>query len=248
MNLIKILAFSLLFCSTIFAKGMPKEYFEIKNKEKAKAYFFEYIYKLNKNENEKILEERSFIKKYLNSSLLNINPQSSEFLRLINIKEKYRVKKLYDLSSYMKKIDVIPPSMALAQAAVESGWGKSRFIRVANNIFGHWTYNPKIGIIPKKREEGQRHFIRVFKTMQDSIKAYMLNLNRNTAYKSFQNKRYQSRLEKQNPMGIDLSQTMINYSGIGKEYLSILKTVIKKNKLEKYDNKFYQQIKLIEGI
>lgn len=222
---------------------MPKEYFEIKDREKQKIYFFEYLYKLSKNENEKILEEKRFVKNYLNSNLLNINPQSTEFLRLIKIKEKYRVKKLYDLNSYMIKIDIIPPSLSLAQAAIESGWGKSRFVKTANNIFGHWTYNPKIGIIPKERKMGERHLIRVFKNLQDSIKAYMLNLNRNSAYKSFQNKRSQIRLKDKQPSGLVLSQTMINYSGIGKEYLSILKNVIKKNNLEKYDTRFYQEIK-----
>lgn len=242
MFLNKILFFILVFTSTLFSKGMPKEYFEIKDREKQKNYFFEYIYKLSKNENEKILEERNFVKNYLNSNLLNINPQSTEFLRLIKIKEKYRVKKLYDLNSYMIKIDVIPPSLSLAQAAIESGWGKSRFVKTANNIFGHWTYNPKIGIIPRERKMGERHLIRVFKNLQDSIKAYMLNLNRNSAYKSFQKKRNQIKLKNEHASGLILSQTMINYSGIGKEYLSILKNVIKKNKLEQYDKRFYQQI------
>lgn len=243
MNFSKFYFFTLLFTISAFAKGMPEEYFLIENKEKQKIYFFEYMYKLSKNENEKILEERNFIKKYLNSNLLNIDTNSSEFLRLLKIKKKYRIKKPYDLKPYMKKIDVVPASLVLAQAAVESGWGKSRFMKNANNIFGHWTYNPKIGIIPKKREEGAKHFIRVFKTVQASISAYMLNLNRNAAYKTFHKERYKQRENNIKPSGLVLSQTMINYSGIGKEYLSILKNVIKKNGLEKYDRRFYRQIK-----
>lgn len=243
MNFSKFYFFTLLFTISAFAKGMPEEYFLIENKEKQKIYFFEYMYKLSKNENEKILEERNFIKKYLNSNLLNIDTNSSEFLRLLKIKKKYRIKKPYDLKPYMKKIDVVPASLVLAQAAVESGWGKSRFMKNANNIFGHWTYNPKIGMIPKKREEGAKHFIRVFKTVQASISAYMLNLNRNAAYKTFHKERYKQRENNIKPSGLVLSQTMINYSGIGKEYLSILKNVIKKNGLEKYDRRFYQQIK-----
>ena len=243
MNFSKFYFFILIFTISAFSKGMPEEYFLIENKEKQKIYFFEYMYKLSKNENEKILEERNFIKKYLNSNLLNIDTNSDEFLRLLKIKKKYRIKKPYDLKPYMKKIDVVPASLVLAQAAVESGWGKSRFMKNANNIFGHWTYNPKIGIIPKKREEGAKHFIRVFKTVQASISAYMLNLNRNAAYKAFHKERYKQRENNIKPSGLVLSQTMINYSGIGKEYLSILKNVIKKNELEKYDRRFYQQIK-----
>ena len=143
----------------------------------------------------------------------------------------------------MLKIDVIPPSMSIAQAAVESAWGKSRFTKKANNIFGHWTYNAKNGIVPKRRPSGSKHFIRVFPNIQASLRAYMLNLNRHTAYKSFQNKRYQARVKNKNPMGMELSQTMIKYSGIGKKYLVILKSVIRKNKLQNYDNRFYQEIK-----
>jgi len=239
----KLLFFILLFSSAIFAKGMPKEYFEIKDREKQKIYFFEYIYKLSKNENEKILKERNFVKNVLNSNLLNIDTNSDEFLKLLKIKKKYRIKKLYDLKSYMSKIDVIPPALSLSQAAIESGWGKSRFVKEANNIFGHWTYNSKIGMIPKQRNAGAKHFIRVFKTMQASVNAYMLNLNRNNAYKAFHKKRYSIRLKNKKPTGLELSQTMINYSGIAEEYLRILKKVILKNNLKKYDKRFYQQIK-----
>ena len=243
MNIYRITLLTLLFTATLFSKGMPKEYLEIKDREKQKIYFFEYIYKLSKNENEKIIKERNFVKNFLSSNLKNIDPKSKDLTRLQEIKKKYRIKKLYDLKSYMAKVDIIPPALSLAQAAIESGWGKSRFMKKANNIFGHWTYNAKIGIIPQRRSPGAKHFIRVFQTVQDSIAAYMLNLNRNAAYKSFQKKRYQIRLKNKQPTGLELSQTMINYSGIGKKYLSILKNVIRKNKLEQYDKRFYQQIK-----
>ena len=237
------LVFFISFSINLFAKGMPKEYYLIENNEKSRIYFFEYIYNMTENQNNKILEERTFIKKILSSNLLNINTKSEEFKKLLEIKKKYRIKKLYNITSYMKKIDIIPPSMSLAQAAIESGWGKSRFIQEANNIFGHWTYNPKIGMIPEQREADAKHFIRIFKTLQASIDAYMLNLNRNRAYKSFQKKRFSLRSKNKNPSGLALSQTMTNYSGIGEEYLTILKNVIKKNKLKKYDDKFYQSIK-----
>jgi len=243
MNLHKFSFLILLSTVTLFSKGMPKEYFEIKAKKKVKEYFFEYIYKLSESENKKILQERNIVKSILNSNILRINTKSENFSQFLKIKKKYRIKKLYDLKSYLSKIDTIPPALCLAQAAVESGWGKSRFIAKANNIFGHWTYNPNIGIVPERRDEGDRHLIRVFKSLQDSISAYMLNLNRNPAYKSFQEKRYAIRLENRQATGLELSQTMINYSGIGKEYLSILKNVIEKNNLEKYDKEFYQQIK-----
>ena len=240
MKLLRFCFLTLLIAGNLFSKGMPKEYYQIKDRKKSKDYFFEYIYKLSEIENKKVLEERSFIKNILNSNILHINTNSKSFIRLLEIKKKYRIKKLYDLKSYMKKIDTIPPALILAQAAIESGWGKSRFVKIANNIFGHWTYNPRIGIVPEQRDEDAKHLIRVFKSLQHSISAYMLNLNRNSAYKQFQEKRYKIKLNNKKVTGLELSQTMINYSGIGKEYLSILKMVIQNNKLEQYDKRFYQ--------
>lgn len=223
------------------AKGLPQEYYKIKSVKESKQYFFDYLYNEIKNENENILNQRNFVKNLLDSNLLTIDLNSPQFLYLLELKKKYRVKKLFSKDEYLKKIDVVPPSMALAQAAVESGWGKSRFIKEANNIFGHWTYNPKIGMIPEQRDEGATHFIRIFKSLQDSISAYMLNLNRNLAYKEFQDKRLEQREKSLNPDGLTLSQTMMNYSGIGHDYLSILKNVIEKNNLQEYDQKFYKQ-------
>jgi Bax protein len=244
LTLILLITFAL----NSYAKGMPKEYLKIKNTKQSKEYFFNYVYKLVTKGNLEILKERAFVKNLLSSPSLKLDKDSKEFKKLSKLKKKYRVKKLYDLKSHLAKIDVVPPSMALAQAAVESGWGKSRFTKQANNVFGHWTYNPKIGMLPKQRKTGAKHFIRIFKTLQASIDAYMLNLNRNNAYKSFHKKRYSLRTKNLNPSGLILSQTMLKYSGIGKEYLKILRVVIKKNKLEKYDDKFYTSIKTNKDI
>lgn len=232
----------LLFSVSKLHSALPEEYYDINSSEKSKEYFFSYFSKLINQENIKILEDRKFVDNLLSSDILNIDFNSYSFKRLIEIKKKYRIKKLYSKSEYLRKIDIVPPSMALAQAAVESGWGKSRFIKEANNIFGHWTYNPEIGMMPLSRDEDATHFIRVFKTLQDSISAYMLNLNRNRAYKEFQNVRFKQREKGNKPDGLKLSQTMMNYSGIGHNYLEILQNVITTNKLLEYDKNFYTKL------
>lgn len=226
--------------SEILAKGLPSEYYEIEDINEAKAYFVEYLYNMILKENNSIKEERRFVENYLSSNILNIDFDSKSFYKLLQIKQKYKIKNIYSIQEYLKKIDIVPPSLAIAQAAIESGWGKSRFIKEANNIFGHWTENPNFGIIPRKRRLGSSHFVRVFGNLEESITAYMLNLNRNFAYKSFQEKRYEQGLNKQNPDGLSLSQTMLNYSGIAQDYLKILKDIILLNDLQNYDKKFYQ--------
>lgn len=220
-------------------KGLPKEYYEIDDVNKAKEYFFEHLYALVLEENEVIKEEREFITNVLTSNILDINYDSETFSKLLYIKEKYKVENIYSLEDYLKKVDIIPPSLALAQAAIESGWGKSRFIKEANNIFGHWTYDSKYGIIPKQRKFGASHFVRVFQSLRESVSAYMLNLNRNLAYKSFQEKRYEQRISQKHPEGLVLSQTMLNYSGIAQDYLKILKDIILFNNLQNFDRRFY---------
>ena len=222
-------------------KGFPNEYYEINDISEAKNYFFNHMYEIIANENNKIKNERRFVKEMLNSNILNIDFDSPSFLKLLQIKQKYKIKHIYTLQEYLKKVDIIPPSLAIAQAAVESAWGKSRFTKEASNIFGHWTYNPEIGLIPKRRALGASHFIRIFKNIKESTSAYMLNLNRNLAYKSFQEKRYEQRTKNIQPDGLTLSQTMLNYSGIAQDYLILLKELIMSNNLQVYDIRYYKQ-------
>lgn len=227
--------------SQSLGKGFPNEYYEISDINEAKNYFFNHMYEIIAKENNKIKNERRFVKDILSSNILNIDFDSPSFLKLLEIKQKYKIKHIYTLQEYLKKVDIVPPSLAIAQAAVESAWGKSRFVKEASNIFGHWTYNPEIGLIPKKRSLGSSHFIRIFQNIKESTSAYMLNLNRNFAYRSFQDRRYEQRKENQEPDGLTLSQTMLNYSGIAQDYLIILKDLILLNNLQTYDYRYYKQ-------
>ena len=116
------------------AKGLPQEFYNIKDKELAKTYFLEYLYELIEQENSAILKEREFVIEVLNNKFLELQRDEDLLEKLVEIKLKYKIENLYSLEEYLKKIDVIPPSLALAQAAVESAWGKSRFVKEANNI------------------------------------------------------------------------------------------------------------------
>lgn len=227
--------------SQSFGKGFPNEYYEITDTNEAKNYFFNYMYEIIAKENNKIKDERHFVKEMLSSNILNIDFDSANFRELLEIKQKYKIKHIYTLPEYLKKIDIVPPSLAIAQAAIESAWGKSRFVKEASNIFGHWTYNSEFGLIPKRRSLGASHFIRIFNNIKESTSAYMLNLNRNLAYRSFQDKRHEQRTKNIEPDGLTLSETMLNYSGIAQDYLVILKDLILLNNLQMYDYKYYKQ-------
>lgn len=236
----KILLFlSLFLISLLEASGFPKEYYKLDIK-KQKEYFFNYFSKKIEHENMKILEDRAFILSLKGRKNLAID--SIEYKRLEKLKDKYKLEDIYDYDKFIYRVDIIPPSLALAQAAVESGWGKSRFFKEANNIFGQWTYNPKVGMIPLKREEGKKHLVRIFPSLQDAIISYMQNLNRTKAYEEFRKKREEERKNGHFIDGYLLSETMTRYSGIGHKYVEILQSIIKKNKLTQLDKIFYKKI------
>jgi len=130
-----------IFASFIYAKGgFPKSYYDIKSTKMKKMVFFNTLVPLIKKQNEQILKDREFIEQFFKTGVLNTKRDGIAMLKMIKLKKYYKVKKLYDYDSYMKKINIIPTSIILAQAALESGWGNSRFTKEANNIFGHWTY------------------------------------------------------------------------------------------------------------
>ena len=220
--------------------AFPKEYYKLTVK-KQKAFFFDYFGKRIDAENMKILKEREFILSLKGKK--DLKETSEEYKKLQKLQTKYKVKNIYDYKKFLYRVDIIPPSMALAQAATESGWGKSRFFKEANNIFGHWTYNPKIGMVPLKRSKGKKHLVRIFPDLQASIAAYMRNLNRTKAYSQFRIKRKQQRDNGKFLNGYELSKTMTKYSAIGQEYVKILRSIIRSNKLIKFDKEFFEKIK-----
>jgi len=234
-----VFVFSLLLVS-LKATGFPPNYYKLPLAKK-KKYFFEYFIGAIELENRKILKERDFIKSLLGRK--NLIEDSFEYKKLQELQVKYKVSYIYDYDNFLKRIDIVPPSLALAQAATESGWGTSRFFKEANNIFGHWTYNPKIGMVPLQRQTGKKHFIRIFPTLQDSISAYMKNLNRTGAYYEFRAKRKVMRLKKEFIDGMKLAKTMTKYSGIGHNYVKILQSIIRKNHLAHYDKEFFDMIR-----
>lgn len=242
MKLFKLILLSLFISTLSFAntttKGFPKEYYKLQG-QKAKNYFFNYLGKKIEIENLKILEEREFILSL--DGKKDLLKDSNEYKKLAKLQKKYKVKNIYDYKTYLSRVDIIPPSLALAQAATESAWGRSRFMKEANNIFGHWTYDKKIGMVPLKRDANKKHMIRIFPTIKSSIAVYMRNLNRNSVYKSFRVNREKMRKDGKFINGLVLSEDMTKYSAIGYEYVKILKSIIKRDKLTKLDKEFYEK-------
>jgi len=131
----------------------------------------------------------------------------------------------------LNKIDQIPTSLVLAQAAIESAWGTSRFAQKGNNLFGEWCFSQGCGIVPLHRAKGSHHEVKAFASIADSVRSYMLNLNSHPAYQAFRNKRLKQQSAAQ-LSGCYLASGLINYSEKKERYIESIKQLIRINKLE----------------
>jgi len=212
----------------IYFTRLPKDLDEIKSVTQKKETFLQILLPLVVAENETILKNRKYLFKILKKN------QSVENTNWINKKyKKYKVSKK-NVDELIEKMDIVPTSIALAQAAKESGWGTSRFALEGNAIFGQWTWNGA-GIEPLEKIAGQKHKILKFPLLRASVKAYINNLNSHNGYKSFRKKRLQLRNENKNLSGLDLIHELDNYAQTGKEYTKILEKIIKQNDLDEFE-------------
>ena len=180
-------------------------------------------------ENERILADREKLKRILKKK--QTSDLEKQWLRQKLL--EYKVKK-GNMDELVERVDIIPTSIALAQAAKESGWGTSRFALEGNAIFGQWTWSGN-GIAPLDRESNKNHKILKFPILRASVKAYQNNLNTHKSYSSFRNKRMTMREKNRNIKGLELTETLKNYAQTGSEYTKILNQIIIQNRLTDFE-------------
>ena len=188
-----------------------------------KEVFFNYLLPAIHKKNAEILELRSAI----SNNELNEN-------QLKDLAKKYRVDTL-SKEDLLKVIDILPPSLILAQAANESNWGRSRFAKDFNNYFGIWCFSKGCGVIPKERDEGATHEVARFNSLDDCIDYYVLNINRSYAYEDLRLMRKNQREKLQPITGMMLAEGLGNYAFPGDEYIESIKSLINFNQLERHD-------------
>ena len=213
----------------IYFTQLPKDLDELKNVKLKKETFIKIILPLIVAENERILDDRYKLKKITSRKITT--DDEKQWLRQKFL--EYRVKK-GSVEDLITKMDIIPASIAIAQAAKESGWGTSRFALEGNAIFGQWTWNGQ-GIAPLDRDKTKSHKILRFPILRASVKAYTKNLNTHRSYVKFRDKRKSLRKENKKIIGLELTKTLDNYAQTGSEYTKILDQIIRQNRLMDYE-------------
>ena len=213
----------------IYFTQFPKDLDEIESVKLKKETFIKIVLPLVVAENEKILEDRFKLKKITSRRITS--DKEKQWLRQKFL--EYKVKK-GNVEELMVKMDIIPASIALAQAAKESGWGTSRFALEGNAIFGQWTWNGK-GIAPLLRDKSKNHKILKFPILRASVKAYKNNLNTHKSYIKFRTMRKDLRNKNKKITGLILTKTLDNYAETGSEYTKILEQIINQNRLMDFE-------------
>lgn len=204
-----------------------------------KEAFFDYFLPIVREKNQEIREMRAEIKSMReNKDDLGWFAQS----KLDDWVETYRVADFdasqdSDWERLLIKIDIVPPSMALAQAANESAWGTSRFALEGYNYFGQWCFEKGCGIVPSGRDTGKAHEVADFATPADSVESYIRNINRHYAYQDLRAMRAMRRNNEQPITGIGLAAGLESYSERGDEYIKELRSMIRFNELDALDPK-----------
>ena len=202
----------------------------IENTSKRKEFFIQIVLPL-------ILKENSNIKIDRKRLFSIINKSNNTDLEKKWLEKKYKQYGVTsrDLSTLKIRMDEVPVSLALAQAAKETGWGTSRFAQEGNALFGQWTWSGE-GLKPKDADKSEGHKVMKFNVLQASVRAYQRNLNTHSTYKDFRQERAKLR-DKGEPLdSMILSKFLNKYAETGDQYVDVLQKIIKQNNLQDFDD------------
>ena len=217
---------------------LPDDFSEIQDVPTKKKLFYLVTLPLIYNANTSIMQERRMVinieKKFARK---NLNKNETD--EIIRLSKKYKLDyseintKLF--RKLKQRINIIPVSLALGQAIIESGWGQSRFATEGNALYGQWTTSEDKGIIPQDRDEDKTHAVLKFKNLSESVEAYMFNINTHQAYYNFRViRRIDERIKYTDPISMKVKY-LAAYAEIGDKYVDKLELIIASNNLQEFD-------------
>ena len=199
-----------------------------------KEKFFSFMRPILKAENKRVTAQRNFVKKCFVAHKMGWDVSQEQINRLEEIAREYKLRDadFQSEETYTKllmRVDKVPVSLALIQAANESAWGTSYFAREGNNMFGQWCFTEGCGLVPRNRAEGAKHEVAAYPSVAHSVRAYIRNLNSHAAYTYFRNLRYELRQKNEPLKGDYLAIGLQKYSSKGMEYVNVIRSMIRSN-------------------
>jgi len=200
-----------------------------------KELFYRTLVPLVLYANELIQQERDLILAIADKQKKGKALSSEDTSWLQSMAKKYSLQESDDLNTLtdqlLKRVDIIPPSLALGQSAYESGYGTSRFAMTGNALFGQWTYGGD-GMKPEEQRKSKGDYeVAAYTWPFDSVRSYMHNLNTHNAYQELRQRRVEMRKQGKEVTGLSLADTLGSYSEKGEEYIKTLKSIITVNGL-----------------
>ncbi len=223
-----------------FAPEHLPDFADYTDTNEKKVAFFDYLAPHIEAVNSAVLQERRHLEKIRADLIDGDAPGWLDRRWLTRTAERYEfeVPETFDvafLDLMLRRVDVIAPSLIMAQAANESAWGTSRFAKLGNNLFGMRTYEPGTGIVPKRRPAGQTWEVAAYDTVREGLADYVHNLNTNDTYQHLRSIRRDLRRNHRTISGTALAGGLVRYSEKGYEYIAIIRSMIRSNELLKYD-------------
>lgn len=214
-------------------QSFPADLADVADARQRKALFFRALLPIVLAENALIEEMRDQLVKLFDKGVYRLNSRELHWLE--TVAKQYEVDG--SLASpqvqqqLLRRVDVVPPALVLAQAANESAWGTSRFALGGNNLFGQYTYGQSEGIVPLARREGETHELRAYDSIDDSVRSYIHNLNTNHAYNELRELRQKMRSKGEQLSSQRLAEGLESYSERGQAYVEEIQGMIRSNQL-----------------
>jgi Bax protein len=219
----------------LYLKQLPADIADVTSVETRKRVFIKAILPVVLRVNEDILAAREKLRNLRGILDSGMSLTDDQRKWLYEMADRYETDP-YDWDAFMARVDIIPPSLAIAQAAEESGWGTSRFAREGNALFGQYTFAAANGMLPEERASGRRHLIRAYSSLVEGVRSYMHNLNYHRAYREFRGARKWLRDRSKPIDGDKLAGELLRYSERGAKYVKTIRTIMRANNLAPLDD------------
>lgn len=210
-------------------KELPNDFGKVLSVNKRRELFLRALLPIVLIENQRLREQRELATWLLEDKLPAKGSHMHDWLT--KVAKRLRVRGDLNKPAVRKKLlirlDEIPPALALAQAAIETGWGSSRFALEGNSLFGQWTFVKADGLKPENRNSDATHLVASFPDLRASVRAYMRNLNTSNAYHEFRTFRAKARTAGEPLRAYELATHLHRYSARGENYITEIQRIIR---------------------